>query len=143
MGRKKYEEQKRKRSPGGYCAVNHDFLRSETVNSLSYKASKLFLQILSQYSGYNNGDFCITWSLMRKQNWRSKQTLDRARKELLDKGIIEITRWGGLNRAQLYALTLYSVDECKGKLDVKPSTYPKNIWRKNESVPILKKLPVR
>ena len=103
-----------------------------STSDIFISATKLFLHILSQYTGYNNGDFCITWSFMRKRNWRSKGTISKAKKELLDKGVIELSRRGGRNRAHLYALTLYSVDECNGKLDIKSTKYPKNIWRKNE-----------
>ena len=143
MSRQRNKTLKKNREDGAYNAISHQFLRSQTLRSLTPKANKLLLDMLSQFNGFNNGDICITWKLMRQRGWRSKDTLNKARKELLDMGVIEIARRGGLNRASLYALTLFAVNECKGKLDITPTTSPKSIYLRNESGKPLKKSSVR
>ena len=120
----------------------HVFLRSQTATSLSAKACKLLLDLLSQYRGDNNGDLCAAWTLMRKRGWKSKDTLGKAIHELVEKGVIEKSRQGGKHKATLYALTTYAVDECKGKIDMAPTHSPKSLWRKNEPPPTLAKLKV-
>lgn len=65
---------------------------------------------------------------MRKHGWRSKAALQRAIDELLQTGFIVRTRLGGRNRAALYAITWLSINECGGKLDVRP-TGPLQLWK--------------
>ena len=142
MKRHKIKELKDKREPGSYLTISRELLGSKSMASLSGKACKLFLNMLGQYNGFNNGDICITWKFMRQLNWRSKQTLYKARAELLQTGLIEISRRGGLNRATLYALTNFAVDDCKKELDILPSRYPKSSWKKNECQDPIKKLQV-
>ena len=49
--------------------------------------------------------------------------------ELLQAGMIELTRQGGLHCPNLYAVTWIGIDDCSGKLDVKPNPAPSNLWR--------------
>lgn len=78
---------------------------------------------------------------MQPRGWRSKATLDKARKELLAAGWLELSRQGGRNRCSLYSVTFYAIDECGGKLDVPPTLTPKSTWRLHEPPPPLKPLP--
>ena len=96
--------------------------------------------LLSQFYGSNNGDLCATYSLMHKRGWKSKGTLNRAIKELVSTGFIEVSRQGGRHKCSLFALTFYAVDECKGKLEIMHTTKPKSLWRKGEPLPDIKKL---
>ncbi len=75
---------------------------------------------------------CATWKLMKARNWRSKDTLNKALRELLDTGFIECTRQGGRHKASLYALTWLPIDECNGRLDVAPSRVASNRWKKTQ-----------
>jgi hypothetical protein len=77
----------------------------------------------------NNGDLCLTWSVMRDRGWRSKQTLERARDELLEEGFLEQTRQGGRYWPSLYAITWWAIDECGGKLDVPPTHKASAKWK--------------
>jgi len=62
---------------------------------------------------------------MRKRGWNSNQQLSKALKELIDKNLIMQTKQGGLNIGpNLYAITWQPIHECKGKLDVNPTTHP-------------------
>jgi hypothetical protein len=68
--------------------------------------------------------------MMKKQGWKSKQTLYLAINELLHYGWLVRTRIGGLNKTpNLYAITFHSIDECKGKLDIKATKVPPGDWK--------------
>jgi hypothetical protein len=73
---------------------------------------------------------------MKPRGWKSKETLNNARRELLEKGFIIITRQGGLRECSLYAVTFFAIDECDGKLDVSASRSPSNLWRKSSPLKI-------
>ena len=95
-----------------------DVLNHETFRTLSPRATKLVVDIAAQYRGSNNGDLSATLSLMRDRGWNSSDQLDKAKKELVGKDVIRVARQGGLNKCNLYALTWFPIDECKGKLDI-------------------------
>ena len=106
---------------GSFLAIPHELLRSENYASLSNKAVKCLLDISAQFNGSNNGDLSCTLKLMKKCGWNSNSQLDKAKKELLEKGFIVLTRQGGRNKCNLYAITWQPIDECNGKLD-RPAT---------------------
>lgn len=135
MARGKSNANKDRGEKGGYAPLYYCVLRSQVYANLSAYAVKLLNDLLSQYYGSNNGDLCATFSVMQKRGWKSKGTLNRAVKELLDIGFIEVSRQGGRHLCSLYALTFYAVDECKGKLDISATSTPKSLWRKNEPLP--------
>lgn len=135
MARRKAAINAERGEKGGYAPLYYCVIRSHVYANLSAYAVKLLNDLLSQYYGSNNGDLCATFSVMQKRGWKSKGTLNRAVKELLDAGFIEISRQGGRHLCSLYALTFYAVDECKGKLDISPTSTPKSLWRKNEPLP--------
>ncbi len=135
---RRYKAAKDKRERGGFVALPHVVLRSVTYAKLSPRAVKLLMDMLSQYKGDNNGDLCIAWKLMKERAWRSQTTLNKAKKELLEREWIEVTRYGGMNRPTLYAITFLAVDDCKGKIDIPATHSPKSLWRRHEPVPPLK-----
>jgi hypothetical protein len=102
---------------------------------LSAHAMKLFFDVLAQYDGYNNGDMCLAWSVMKTRGWSSRDTLAKARAELLASGVLEISRQGGRHKATLYALSIFAVNDCKGKLDIAATRAPKSLWRETENPP--------
>ena len=114
---------------GPFVALPHRVLKHENFVRLSPSAVKLLVDLASQYTGNNNGDLCATYSLMQTRGWKSKETLQNARNELIHYGIIMLTRQGGRNMPSLYALTWFSVDECKGKLDFPETRKPPGDWR--------------
>lgn len=135
MARRKSNYNKERGETGGYAPLYYCVIRSVSYAQLSAYAVKLLNDLLSQYYGSNNGDLCATYSVMQKRGWKSKGTLNRAVKELLHTGFIEISRQGGRHLCSLYALTFYAIDDCQGKLDIATTSKPKSLWRKNEPVP--------
>ena len=127
-----------RREKGGFAAVPHCLLESTLFVGLSAHAVKLLMDLMSQFKGFNNGDLCLAWSLMKKRGWKSRDTLNNARKELLDKEIMLVSRRGDRKRPNLYALSFFAIDECNGKLDIKATERPLSLWRLHEPLPPLK-----
>lgn len=124
------ERFKGRRDTGWFFRMNIEVLDSPAYCGLSFKARSLLFDLGSQYRGRNNGDLAAPWSLMRKRGWKSKDTLRRALTELLEAGMIEMTRQGGLHCPNLYAFTWLAIDECGDKLDCSPTSAPSGLWRK-------------
>lgn len=120
---------KGRKESGSFVRVPHAILNHENYTALSPQAKQLLWDLYAQYNGRNNGDFCCTWSMMKKRNWRSESTLSDARKELLYYGWIVCSRQGGRNIASLYGITFQAIDECKGKLDIAETTTAPGTWK--------------
>jgi hypothetical protein len=115
MARKSYSKSKGRKESGSFLAIPHELLETKKFDSLSTKANKLLLQIARQYKGGNNGDLNATFTDFKAKGWNSKDTFNRALKELIEKGFIFKTRQGGYqNKCSLYAITWKPLDEsCK------------------------------
>jgi len=114
---------------GSYLALPHKLINHQNFSNLTGNAVKLLCQLGGKFNGRNNGDLCVTWSVMQKQGWKSQATLFNAISELLHYGFIEKTRQGGRHSATLYGITWFKIDECKGKLDVKYTTSSSGKWK--------------
>lgn len=118
---------------GGFLALPHAVLESDSFRGLSSHAVKLLIDIAGQYRGQNNGDFSAAWSLMQRRGWKSRDTLTKALRELLEAGLIERTREGGNPKqggagiCALYAVTWLAIDECKGRCT--PTRASSGLWR--------------
>lgn len=128
-----HRRHKGRREQGRFLALPSIIVDSPEWAALSAPEVKLLVDIFANFRGSNNGDLSCTWKLMEKRGWRSRDTLDKALRGLLEKGFLIQTRQGGRNLCNLYAITWHGVDECKGKLDITPSPVPLNLWRKRES----------
>ncbi len=120
---------KGRRDSGSFIAMPHAILESETYARLSAPAVKLMLDLYGQYKGSNNGDLAMAWSMMRKRGWRSKDTLYRARDDLVEKGFVIQTRQGGKHQCSLYAVTWKPIDDCSGKLDCSSTRVALGYWK--------------
>ena len=112
-----------------FVRIPHHVINHEHFRSLSTRATKLLIDLLAQYRGNNNGDLAATLKMMRERGWNSSDQLQKAKAELIEKGVIIVARQGGINKANLYAVTFFPINECEGKLDIAPTqTAPVN-WR--------------
>jgi hypothetical protein len=112
MAKKSYSRSKARRESGSFLALPHALLETKKFDGLSTKANKLLLQIARQYRGSNNGDLNATFTDFKAKGWNSKDTFNRALKELIEQGFIFKTRQGGYqNKCSLYALTWFPLDE--------------------------------
>lgn len=131
----KFKDAKAARGNGQYFPLPCAVIQSNNFAKLSAHAVKLLMDLLAQWRGVNNGDLCSAWTVMSKRGWKSRATLDRARKELLLGEWIMLTRQGGRHVASLYAVTFHAINACGGKLEVQATLSPPGHWRKNEPLP--------
>ncbi len=135
--RRPYRDAAKKRDGTRFVTIPTDVLESTAYLNLSSHARMLLLDILVQYRGNNNGDLCAAWSFMKPRGWRSQATLAKAKSELLDQALIAETRKGGRpNRASLYALTWFALDDCGPKLEMTASAFPRGAWRAKDRPPL-------
>ena len=87
-----------KRDGGGFVPMPFSVLNSTAYLSAGAHARMLLMDLAAQYRGDNNGDLCAAWSFMRPRGWRSEATLHKAKRELLDLGLIVETRKGEVGR---------------------------------------------
>ena len=126
---------KGRREGGSFAALPHAIFRGRPdqpspASRLSRSALALLVDLAMQYSGKNNGNLCVSHSVMRQiapERWSSKGTLDKALVELVAEGFIEQTRQGGRNVASLYALTWQAVDQ--GPHHARATTTASQLWR--------------
>lgn len=120
---------KGRRESGSFVALPHAVIGSDEWAALSAQAVKLLLDLYSQYKGKNNGDLTLAWSIMKPRGWKSKETLYRARDELMEAGWIICARQGGRHIPSLYAVTWQAIDECGGKLDIDETRTAPGTWK--------------
>jgi hypothetical protein len=137
-GKKPWKQAKDKRDAGAFITVPMAVLNSQAYLRTGAHARMLLFDLFAQYRGNNNGDLCAAWKVMKPRGWRSEDTLARAKKQLLDLGLIFETRRGARpNKASLYAVTWCALDDCGGKLDISPRGFPRSLYRNLDPVPPL------
>lgn len=137
----RYKNAKEKRDGGAFFTLPAAVLNGAAYLCLGAHARMLLFDLLAQYRGNNNGDLCAAYSLMKERGWRSTHTLQAAKAELLDAGLIVETRKGARpNKASLYALTWYALDDCGGKLDITPRSFPRGAYRLKDPPPAIGKI---
>jgi len=122
------KKSKHKKFKNGFAGVPRKLMNSEKFNSLSANSVKLLLELCRQYRGSNNGDLTVALSVLIKRGFKSRDTINRARKQLEENKLIIQTRQGRfLNPGgvcALYALTWQPIDECGGRHDEEPTIGP-------------------
>jgi hypothetical protein len=109
---------------GQFLSLPHALLNHPDFLSLNWASQALLIHIGAFYNGKNNGDLSIPISVMSKRGW-ARSTLNDAKKELLEKDWIRLTRQGEKHKCSLYALSWRTLNDCKNKLDIDPKTYRK------------------
>jgi len=120
---------KNRAANGQFQTIPRQVVESGNYSKLDGWSVKLLVDINAQFNGKNNGDLCATWSLLKDKGWRSKATLHRSTRNLIELGFIQQTRQGGRNQCSLFSVTFKPIDECQGKLDTKPTITPSNLWK--------------
>lgn len=137
MARKSFKDAKAKRDGGAFILFPLSVLNSRAYIEASPYARMLLMDLFAQYHGDNNGDLCAAWKLMQPRGWRSEDTLNKAKRDLLDLGLIAETRKGARpNKASLYAVTWLALDYCGGKLDITASSFPRGAYRLRDPMPM-------
>lgn len=119
----------RRRSSQSFAGIPRIVMESADFRALSPNARNLLLIFAYYYKGKNNGDLSAPYKVMKKEwGYKAPETLNKAKKELIERNMIIETRSGAFlnpgGKCSLYALTWLPIDECSGKLEVKPTTTP-------------------
>lgn len=103
------------RESGGFIALPWSVVDSPSYARLSLAARSLLIEIARQFVFDNNGRLLCSRNYLSKRGWRSNDTINRAKRELLDGGFIyETVRGHRPNRASWYALTWQTLDKLPG-----------------------------
>lgn len=66
---------------------------------------------------------------MKKRGWKSKDQLQKAKDEMVEVAWLMVTPPRRRNKPALYAVTFQAIEECKRRLDVKPTTTAPGDWK--------------
>jgi hypothetical protein len=138
--RNRYKNAADKRDGGGFILLPLCVLNGAAYLGVGAHARMLLVDLAAQYRGDNNGDLCAAFSMMKRRGWKSTHTLQAAKLELIEAGLIVETRKGARpNKASLYAVTWYALDDCGGKLEVSARAFPRGAYRLKDTLPVIGK----
>jgi hypothetical protein len=122
---------------GSFSAVPHGVMDSNAFQGAGHPARSLLYELIRQLSGQNNGHLQLTSPWLKKRGWNSADVVQRAKSELLERGLIVLTRQGGLNSGPCqYAVTWLHISNFVG-LDLLPQSYHPGQWRLMEKSPLI------
>ncbi|MHB1099266.1 MAG: hypothetical protein ACYCZR_06890 [Burkholderiales bacterium] len=114
---------------GAYSALPHGVMDSPAYTGASIAAKALLNELIRQHNGTNNGRLHLVHTWLSKRGWASKSIVEKARDELLARGLIIQTKQGGLFVGpSWHALTWLPITNHVG-LEVSPSTYHPGGWQ--------------
>lgn len=100
-----------KREAGPFVALPWSVLDSAAYQGLSHPAKALLLEVARQYHSDDNGRMLLSSRYLAPRGWRSPEVITRAKRELLDAGLIyETVKGYRPNKASWYAVTWQSLD---------------------------------
>lgn len=123
---------------GSYTPLPHAVLDSVAFMGATATAKGLLFELLRQHNGSNNGRFQLTGQWLAKRGWRSPEVVLRARRQLIERGLIVQTRQGGLNHgASQFGVTWLPITNYIG-LEITARDYHPGAWRLMDTAPTLK-----
>jgi hypothetical protein len=126
---------------GSYSALSHAVLDCPAYTGASIAAKALLNELIRQHNGANNGRLHLVNSWLAGRGWPSKSTVDKARAELIERGLIVQTRQGGLVIGPTwFALSWIAITNFIG-LDVTPQSYPQGAWQLCQLPPTSRRKP--
>ena len=124
---------------GLYGAIPHAVLDSAAFKGASYPAKALLFDLMRQHTGSNNGHLHLSFSWLQGRGWKSRDVIQRARAELIQRGLLIQTRQGGLNiGASRYAVTWLKISNFVG-LEIQGKDYHPGAWSFFDALPIANK----
>ena len=113
---------------GGYGAIPWAVMDSISFMGATDKAKALLFALIRQHNGSNNGRFHLAKKWLYNQGWTCPENNSKARNELIQRGLVVQTKWGGLNMgADLFALTWYDITNYVG-LDISAKSYSRGTY---------------
>ncbi len=126
---------------GGYAPIPWHVLDSTAFMGASDKAKALLFALMRQHNGCNNGHFQLTKTWLYRQGWKCNEINIKARRELIERGLVIQTKFGGLNMgADLFALTWYQITNFEG-LDITAKGYHKGLYMLCDLPPTSRRKP--
>lgn len=116
-----------------FAGVPRAVMNTRKYRLLSAPAKVQLFELCRQYNGFNNGDLCAAWSVVKDRGCGSHTTVQKATNELIRAGMIELTEKGGRHRPNLYALTWKAWDDCGIKVSFSPTRMPSGLWKDCEA----------
>jgi hypothetical protein len=93
------------RDSGRFISLPISVLDSVTYQRLNFSSKALLIDIASQFKGENNGKLVACDKFLNPRGWKSKATVSKALKELLESGLLIMTRRGARpNKASYFGL---------------------------------------
>lgn len=126
---------------GGYGAIPWVVIDSASFKGASDKAKALLFALMRQHDGNNNGHLHLAKQWLYKQGWTCHENNSKARNELIDRGLVVQTKWGGLNMGpDLFALTWLDISNYVG-LDITSKSYAKGAYHLCNLPPTARRKP--
>ena len=108
---------------GGYAAIPWAVIDSVSFKGASDKAKALLFALMRQHSGNNNGHLHLAKKWLYAHGWTCDENNRKACHELIERGLIVHTKYGGLNMgANYYAVTWHTISNFVG-LDISAKAY--------------------
>lgn len=108
---------------GRYTAIPHALLDSVAFMGASHAARSLIFEVMRQHDGKNNGHLHLSANWLKGRGWNSKDGIQKAKTEVLNRGLLVKTKLGGLNAGpDRYAMTWLPITNFVG-LDITPKDY--------------------
>jgi len=138
---RKHKQARLETISGGYGAIPWNVLDSVSFKGASDKAKALLFALMRQHSGSNNGRLHLAKKWLYNQGWTCDENNRKARNELLERGLIVQTKWGGLNMgADLFALTWHDISNYVS-LDITAKSYSRGVYTLCNLVPTPRRKP--
>ena len=126
---------------GGGNRIPHAVLDSQAFIGANDRAKALLFALIRQHNGLNNGRLQLTDKWLAKQGYPSAGMNIKSRAELIERGLIVQTKWGGLNSGcNWYAVTWLPISNFVG-LDISASTYHQGAWGNCKLPPTARRKP--
>lgn len=123
---------------GTFGALPHNMQDSVAFTGASYPAKSLLLELVRQLNGRNNGHLQLSTQWLATRGWKSRDVILRARRQLVERGLIIQTKQGGLNGgASQYAVTWLAISNFVG-LDITAMDYHPGAYLFMDKLPLPK-----
>ena len=129
------------RDPGGFVALPWSVLDSVAYGRLGHPAKALLMEFARQFVRDNNGRLLASYAYLSKRGWKSADVITRAKRELLEGGLIyETVKGQRPNKASWYAITWQALDHLPGYDIGAHVSFERGAYRRGSAVADVTKL---
>lgn len=113
---------------GGYSSIPWIVLDSQSFIGATDKAKALLWALIRQHNGQNNGHLHLAKKWLYEKGWTCHENNSKARDELIERGLIQQTKWGGLNAGpDFFAVTWLDITNYIA-LDIGPRGFERGAY---------------